>query len=230
MRPSVLCRAWTACDSTPVHCHAVSVISRTVVVSAVIVMVAGGYAEVEMCPVIIVVDAEDPSATIDNDRPEEVFPSQEFSPLPSVKHIVQVLVSAVVITVIESVHGSQTAEVIVIYLVNVLNLVVGQIQLVSHLVGEEASFFSGAFHAEGLCLHASQDNGQEGENHLFHNAMYLSVIFSFWYGKDKERVFLFQEKTPKRMEDFPYTLYNIHIIYRQNKERSPFRNVLLPQT
>ena len=103
--------------------------SRAVEVEVVAVRVAGVYAEV-------------PVASVEVERTIEVGCIAEGAILPVEQNVAHVEIAVAPVGPIQVVDSIYTHKVVEVYLVCCLILVVGQIQLISHFVGQEQSLLT----------------------------------------------------------------------------------------
>lgn len=99
--------------------------------------------EVEVVAVRIAsVYSEVPNACTEVERTIEVGCLAEHTVLPVEEHIAEVDVTPTPVVAVEFVIGVDTEQIVEVYLVSRLILVVGEVQLVSHLIGEEQRLFA----------------------------------------------------------------------------------------
>ena len=91
---------------------------------------------------VVCIDAEVPYASVPVERTVEICSCTEGIPLPVVEYHLHVEVALTPALSIHVINGVDTHEVVEVYLVGCLILLLRQVQLVSHLVGEEQSLFS----------------------------------------------------------------------------------------
>ena len=129
-----------------VVCQAVAFIivvrGSLVVVSAAIGLVHLAYRLVVTVACVLVVDCKADYVVIDTDRFVEVGGSQVMPVLPAGEYPLELALSTVPENSENVRSAHQTYEVIVIDLINCIILCIGEIELISHLIGEE----------QGLCL------------------------------------------------------------------------------
>ena len=100
--------------------------------------------EVEIVTIRIAgIDAEVPVACLPVERAVEIAGGDECLPLPIEEDITQVEVTTLPIGAEHVVAASHTHEVVEIDLVGGLILLVGEVELVGHLVGQEQSLIAG---------------------------------------------------------------------------------------
>lgn len=135
---------------------------------------------VVMSKAVVTVDGEQPGTTVPCQRTEEVVGSCEERVLPVIKDMTEVGIAIGKIIAIKVGLGAYAQEVIQIDLVAIVVLLLVEVQLISHLVGEETRLLAGFF-----IVHSAEGNGSaeaehEGKNHLFHIAlMFRGLTFSF---------------------------------------------------
>ena len=121
---------------------------------------------------------EVPVAAIPYQRTIEIGGCTEEVPLPAVEYVANVLVAALPVQAQHIVIVGDTHQVVEVDLIGCLILQVSKIQLVGHLVGEEKGLVASLLVGHGACRHCHGQKGEQGDNHLFHNRIFLRVINS----------------------------------------------------
>ena len=131
------------------------------------VTTAVGYIECRTTEVEVVaigvacVDAEVPESCIPIDRTIEVLGCEVCAVLPVEEYVTEVEITTLPINSIDIVHIFETHEVVEVYLVCSLVLLVGEVEFIGHLVGEEEGLFACLFVAHGIGVHGQgQHEGQ----------------------------------------------------------------------
>ena len=121
-------------------------------VSATIGDIKGGTSEVEVVAVRIArIDAEVPVACVKEQGTVEIGGCAVEIPLPRVENIAQVEVAALPVGAKHIVLAGNTHEVVEVYLVGSLILSVSEVELISHLIGEEEGFVASLLVRHGAC-------------------------------------------------------------------------------
>ena len=189
------CRAEVAVAS-------VIVAAATVQVPAMATTVGGievGPSEVEVVTVGIAgVDAEVPVAGFPVERTVEIGSGTEGIPLPAVEDVTQVEVAALPVGAEHVVVACHSHQVVEVYLVGSLVLGVRQVQLVSHLVGQEQGLVAGLLVAHCTCRQRHGQHGYQCEYHLLHNRnILISLTCCFYFTMQRNN------KKPSYARDFP---------------------------
>ena len=154
------------------------------VVHAPAVSAAVGHVEVRPSEVEVVtarvacVDAEVPVAGVPVERTVEVGGGAEGIPLPGVQDVAQVHVAALPVGSEDVAVTCDAHQVVQVDFVRGLILLVGEVQLVGHLVGEEQGLVAGLLVAHCTCRHRHGQHGYQGKHHLLHNRKYLIGLTS----------------------------------------------------
>lgn len=144
-----------------VHVEAVvTVVVCHMVVTAMVVMIHSWKSMEEVGVRIVVVDGKCPGTTVDVGRTYKVLTLQEIVPLPVAEHIAQVGIASLVVAVVQLIHRSQGAEVVVVDLIDIVCLIFRQVQLIDHLIGQETCFFAGTLCAECICIDTESSDCQ----------------------------------------------------------------------
>ena len=121
-------------------------------VSATIFYIKRRSSEEEVIAVrIACVDAKVPVACVPVERTKEVGCITERAILPREQYVAEVEAAALPVGAVEVVDGAHTHQVVEVYLVGCLILLVGEVQFISHLVGEEQGLLASLLIAHGLC-------------------------------------------------------------------------------
>src|SRR3712207_3612514 len=107
------------------------------------------------------VNAEVPIACVPIERTVEVAGRQVGLILPIHQYVTQVEVALLPICAVEVVVIVNAQKVIEVHFVSGFILLIGQIQFISHLVGEEKRLFAGLFVAHGLSCYRSEEHTSE---------------------------------------------------------------------
>ena len=124
--------------------------------SATIVKVYGRTIVVVISVGIVAIDGESPSATIPKERVEEIIGSSEDSILPVEQNVTKVGITIGEITTVNVVGCLYAEQIVEVDLVAVFVLLVVEVQLIGHLVGEEQSLL-----ASLLVVHCMQRDSCE---------------------------------------------------------------------
>ena len=122
-----------------------------------------GSVFVEMVVTIAVVDYEGQGLVSYDYRFVEVLGLEEQSVLPAGKYIAEFICAAVPIDSEEVGGTNQTIEVVEIDFIDGFILIVGELKLVSHLVGEEERFAACLCIAHSVSIHHSRDHQRGNE-------------------------------------------------------------------
>lgn len=132
-----------------------------------------GMIVVEVTHAVVAVDWEVPSATQPGDGIQKVVRGGEYAPLPIEEDVAKVGIAVCEVVAIDNVAlRGEAEEVVEVDFVAVVVLLVVEVELVGHLIGEETGFFASTFVAHsvsGECA-AGED---ECEDKLFHCSMIL---------------------------------------------------------
>ena len=114
-------------------------------------------------------------------RPEEVVGRHEEGVLPVIEDVAQVGVAIGEVVAVDIALVAHAEEIVEVDLVAVVVLLVVEIELVGHLVGEEACLLAGFFVVHGTQCGESAEAQHEGGQDLFHIAYMFrgetSVLF-----------------------------------------------------
>jgi len=173
---------------TVVHAYMLSswgteVISATVVVAAIAVDMPRmsatiGDIEVRTSEVEVVamriagIDAEVPVAGLPVEGAIEIGGCQEGVPLPVEKNITQVKVTTLPVNTEYIVATSHTHQIVEIDLIASLVLLVGEVELIGHLIGQEQSLVTGLLETHGGGRDCDCQHRHQGHQHLFHNRIF----------------------------------------------------------
>ena len=139
-------------------------------VASTIGNIEAGTTEVEVVTMRVAgIDTEVPIAGFPEQGTVEVGSCAEQIPLPREQNIAQIQVAALPIRAEHIVLAGDSHEVIEVYLVGSLILSIAQIQLVSHLVGEEEGLFTCLLIGHGICACCYRQHGKQGKHHLLHS-------------------------------------------------------------
>ena len=132
--------------------------------------VESGTSEVEVVAVWIAgIDAEVPIAVAPEQRTVEVTGCDVCLPLCVIQYVAEVAVAALPVVTIDIVITRHTHQVVEIDLVGGLILFISQIQLISHLIGQEQSLVASLFITHCLARCCYRQHTQKGYHHLLHN-------------------------------------------------------------
>ena len=181
---------------TIVHTDMLSVRAMEVVTMAVIVAVSAysvpgvctmiGVIEVRTSEVEVVtvwvtgIDAEMPVAGVPVQRTIEIGSCDEGIPLPVKQDIAQVEITALPVGSIHIVTAGDTHQIVEIDLIGCLVLFVSEIQLISHLVGQEQGLVAGLLIAHCVCRDGCCQHHHQCEKHLLHTRIFLKGFTSFY--------------------------------------------------
>lgn len=88
------------------------------------------------------IDSEVPNTSVEVERAVEVSRIAEHTILPVEEHIAEVEITPTPVVAVQILVGVDTEQIIEVNLVSCLILVVGEVQLISHLISEEQSLFA----------------------------------------------------------------------------------------
>ena len=173
---------------TVVHTYMLSswgaeVLSVTIVVAAISVDMPGMSAtiadiecrrsEVEVITVRISgVDAEVPVACLPVEGTVEVAGCQEGIPLPVEKDITHIEVATLPIDTEYIGAAGHTHQIVEVDLITSLVLLVGEVELIGHLIGQEQSLSAGLLETHGGGRDCDCQHRHQGHQHLFHNRIF----------------------------------------------------------
>ena len=185
---------------TVVHADVLSVWGTEVLAMAVIVAVSAysvpgvgtmirvvemRTSEIEVVTVWVTgIDAEVPITGVPVQRTIEIRSCDEGIPLPVKQDIAQIEITALPIGSVHIVTAGDTHQVVEIDLIGCLVLLVSEIQLISHLVGQEQGLVAGLFIAHCVCRDGCCHHHHQCENHLLHTRIVLKGFTSFYLFHD----------------------------------------------
>ena len=160
-------------------------ITTTIVVSSSAYYVPGmsttiagiehGASEVEVVAMRIAgVDSEVPVASVPIERTVEVAGCTEGFPLPVEQNVAHIQVATLPVGGIDVVVAGDSHEVIQVDFVGSLVLLVGEVQLVGHLVGEEQGLVACLLVAHCLARCCYYQHCYQGYHHLLHSCTYFN--------------------------------------------------------
>ena len=161
-------------------CRGVEVVAPSVVVaasayhmpgmSATIAGIEHRASEVEVVAVWIAgVDTEVPVAVAPVEWAVEIAGGDERVPLPVQQHVAQVLIAPLPVSAVHVVITGHPHQVVQIDFVGCLILLVGQVQLVGHLVRQEQSLVACLLVAHCIARSCESQHHCQGYHHLFHS-------------------------------------------------------------
>lgn len=165
----------------PIMHETASVIPRaaSVVVpamSSAIGVEESGTAEIEIVAVRIArVDAEMPEPRAPIEGTVEIACRQIRAVLPVEQDIAQVNIAALPVSPVNLVGVVHAQEIIEIHLIGGLILLLGEVKLVCHLVGQEQSLLSSLFVTHGVCRERHSKNGESQQQILLHSLIVFYV-------------------------------------------------------
>ena len=165
-------------------CYRAEVFATSVVISAAannvprmtsaIAGIEDRTSEVEVVAVWIAgIDAEVPVATIPVEWAVEVAGGTECLPLPFQQHVAHVQIATLPIGGIDIIVTGNTHQVVQIDFVGSLVLLVGQVQLVGHLVRQEQCLVACLLVAHCMARCCYCQHGYQGYHHLLHTCLYF---------------------------------------------------------
>ena len=132
--------------------------------------------EVEVVAVgIACIDGEVPETGAPVERTVEVTGCTEGSPLPVEEDVADVEVTALPIDAIDIVNTCYSHQVVEIDFIGGLILLIGQIEFVCHLIGEEEGLIASLFVAHRVGGSCGHDQHYYQGYHLFHNRNILKI-------------------------------------------------------
>lgn len=121
-----------------------------------IVQVNGGTMIEEVAVGIVAIDGERPSTTVPKKRMEEVVGRSEDAVLPVEEDVTQVGIAVDEIVAVDIIGRLHTEQIVEVDLVAIFVLLVVEVELIRHLIGEEQSLL-----ASLLVIHCMQRNNCE---------------------------------------------------------------------
>ena len=129
--------------------------------------------EVEVVTVWVTgVNAEVPVAGVPVQWTIEIGCCEEGIPLPVKQDIAQVEVTALPVGSVHIVTAGDTHQIVEIDLIGCLVLFVSEIQLISHLVGQEQGFIASLLIAHCVCRDGCCQHHHQRDKHLFHTRIF----------------------------------------------------------
>ena len=181
---------------TVVHTHmlpswSAEVLSVTIVVATIAMYVPGmsttigdieaRCSEVEVVTVRITgVDAEVPVACLPIEGTVEIAGCQEGIPLPVHKDITQIEVATLPIDAKHVRATSHTHQIVEVDLITSLVLLVGEVELIGHLISQEQGLSAGLLETHCGGRYCYRQHRYQDHQHLFHNRIFLTVRHSFF--------------------------------------------------
>ena len=133
-----------------------------------------GASEVEVVAMGIAgIDAKVPIASIPVEWAVEVAGGTESLPLPVEQDIAHVEVATLPIGGIDVVVAGYSHEIVEVDLIGSLVLLVGEVELIGHLVGEEQGLVASLLIAHGVCAYGYHQHGYQDCHHLLHSCLYF---------------------------------------------------------
>ena len=194
----------TIVTTVPAVVHAIMVSVGSAKMVAVTMVVAGaadpvpsmgaaigviemGTSEVEVVTVRITgIDAEVPVTGVPIQWAVEIGSCYESIPLPVEKDIAQVEIAALPVGSVHIVTAGDTHQIVQIDLIGCLVLLVSQVQLVCHLVGQEQGFVASLLITHCVCRdrcrqhhHQCEKQTLRAHNHFLHTLSLLKGFTSF---------------------------------------------------
>ena len=155
--------------------------------------------EVEIVTVrIAAIDTEVPVACLPVERTIEIVSCQIGTPLPVEQDIAEIEIPALPVGAENICTSCYPHQVVEIDFVSCLVLLVSQIQLVCHLVGEEQSLAAGLLVAHCACRHRCGQHHHQCEKHLLHNRI-IFACSTFFFCFTVQR----NDKIGRFAKDFP---------------------------
>ena len=180
-------------DMLSVGC--VEVVSMAVIVAVSAYSVPGvcttiGVVEMRTSEVEVVtmrvtgIDAEVPVTGVPVQRTVEIRSCDEGIPLPVKQDIAQIEITTLPIGSVHIVTAGDTHQIVEVDLIGCLVLFVSEIQLISHLVGQEQGLVAGLLIAHCVCRDGCCQHHHQCENHLLHTRIVLKGFTSFYLFHD----------------------------------------------
>ena len=133
-----------------------------------------GTTEIEISAMgIPYIDGETPKAIPPYQRAIEIAGGHISVVLPTQQDIAQVQIALCPTPAIEVIIAVDAHQVVQVDFVGGLVLVIGEIEFIGHLVGQEQRVFPCLLVAHGVGLHREGEQGGQDGNHLFHRRMFL---------------------------------------------------------
>ncbi len=120
--------------------NASHVVVLVVSVSAIVVTITSRSAVVEVVVCIVIVYTDYPSAVDYMYRSEEILDALVADPLRWSEYILDLLITHLISKDVVVIYACERAEIVVVDLVDVFDLISVEVELPSHLVCEEACF------------------------------------------------------------------------------------------
>ena len=117
------------------------------------------------------IDPEVPEASIPVQRPIEIGGGTEQAPLPAVKHEIEIGIASLPVRAKDIATSCDPHQIVEIDFVGSLVLRIRQVQLVSHLVGEEQGFSPCLLVTHRICLACQCQHGKKCKQYFLHNRM-----------------------------------------------------------
>ena len=129
--------------------------------------------EVEVVTVRIAgIDAEVPVACLPVEGTVEIAGCQEGIPLPVEKDITQIEVATLPVDAKHVGATCHTHQIVEVDLITSLVLLVGEVELIGHLIGQEQSLSAGLLETHGGGRDCDCQHRHQGHQHLFHNRIF----------------------------------------------------------
>ena len=124
---------------------------------------------------IVNIDTKVPQTSLPIEWTIEIGSGTEGIPLPLIKDIAEIKVTAIPVGAKHVVLTGHRHQVVEIDFISCLVLCISEIELVGHLVGQEKCFSAGLFVWHSVCRYCYCQYGNQGKQHLFHNRIFLMV-------------------------------------------------------
>ena len=141
--------------------------------SATIADIEGRRSEVEVVTVRITgVDAEVPVASFPVEGTIEIAGCDKGIPLPVEKNITQIEVATLPVDAKHVRATRHTHQIVEVDLVTSLVLLIGEVELIGHLIGQEQGLSAGLLETHGGGRDCDCQHRHQGHQHLFHNRIF----------------------------------------------------------
>ena len=161
-------------NRTAIAIEAVAIVAATV--SAIIGNPYRRTAIVEVTAIVVAVDGEVPTTCTPSYRAEEIIGCHQEIVLPVVQDAAEVVETIRVVVAIEIGGSVDTKEVVEVDLIGVVILLVVEVELIGHLIGQVESLCLCTLETHCAGTHPGCHHDYEGEKELFHSCIFLCCL------------------------------------------------------